>query len=146
MVDSGMPADPSTGLQRYPVPAAAARLGISERAVRGRIARGTLTAERHGRRAWLVLLPLESSKAEGEEREEDLTETITAERRTVVRVGSRGMCSWCGRDLLGDEAVLLDAKPYDMALIGDDWTWHHEACEIAAQLREPHSALSSACR
>jgi hypothetical protein len=36
-------------MQRYSVPAAAARLGISERAVRGRIERGTLAANRQGK-------------------------------------------------------------------------------------------------
>jgi hypothetical protein len=45
------------------------------------------------------------------------------------------MCSWCGRDILTGQAVLIDAKRYDPVQVGHDWTWHHEACDIV-QLRQ----------
>lgn len=57
---SGTGAEPggtSSGTVRYSVPQAARRLGISERAVRKRIAAGTLHAERAGGRWWVWLEP-----------------------------------------------------------------------------------------
>jgi hypothetical protein len=64
-----------------------------------------------------------------------MTQTITEERRTVVTVSGRGICSVCGNHLLLGQAVSLDPRRYDPARVGDDWTWHHEACGIV-QLRE----------
>ncbi len=48
---------PEPGPIRYSVAVAAARLGISERAVRKRIQAGTLAAEPHGRTYWVYLQP-----------------------------------------------------------------------------------------
>jgi hypothetical protein len=67
-----------------------------------------------------------------------MTQMITKERREVVRVESRGICSVCDSDLLPGQAVLLDAKPYDTAKVGDDWTWSHEACGIVQARPSSH--------
>ena len=69
-----------------------------------------------------------------------MRETIVEERRVVVAVGSRGICSLCGGELLPGQAVSLDSGPYDSTKVGDDWTWHHETCVVVQMRPVPESA------
>jgi excisionase family DNA binding protein len=67
----------SARAERYTVQEAATRLGIKERAVRRRIATGTLEAERNGKR-WWVILPASASvfPAQRAETQSALNDTV----------------------------------------------------------------------
>jgi excisionase family DNA binding protein len=77
-----------SGTERYSVPQAARKLGISERAIRKRIKAGTLTAEREGRH-WVVWLPSEPESG-----------TSTADSGTSAEPG--------GTDSENDQTALVD--------------------------------------
>jgi excisionase family DNA binding protein len=65
MSDIGRRADGGKRGSRHSVAEAAAILGVSDRAVRARIERGTLRAERAGKRSWVVWLPEPSGTGNG---------------------------------------------------------------------------------
>src|SRR5947209_5519702 len=41
------------------------------------------------------------------------------------------VCSICGQSLRDGAELCLDSREYDPRSCGDDWTWHHLACERA---------------
>jgi len=81
---------------RHTVPEVARLLGISERGVRDRIARGTLQAEREGTR-WMVLLPAERP-------------TTPPEDDAAVRGSLRGSDAVGGAVGGGSDAVVTPAE------------------------------------
>jgi hypothetical protein len=60
---------------------------------------------------------------------------VEIDTRAIVHgesmVTSRGICSRCGQHMLPGEAVMLDAKSYELSRQGSDWRWHHAECDRA---------------
>ncbi|HEX5504903.1 MAG TPA: hypothetical protein VFW96_19955 [Thermomicrobiales bacterium] len=141
---------PQTGTAACSVPEAARRLGISERAVRKRIDRGSLHAERAGGGAWTVYLPLEGAVPPGGAAGGDgaSPEVSAARYRAGPGASERAascMSAECAagmRTLFAEVGALYEAQLAAMgaALAAKDETIAALQARIAAAEREAETA------